>query len=168
MLSYRKSYIFITIALCSLELGCTDKNIGKVKALTSLPAFKTYLYDSSVLISSQDIPKGNPIILIYFSPTCENCQFEIRSITSHREIFNSSTILLITNESFDELKRFVKTNNIDSFANIIATKDFEYTFYAHFKPEKIPFIAVYNKNKQLTRIFDQQTDVTLLKRTIEE
>lgn len=152
----KKLIILAHFYLLATLTGCNNKNV------THLPAFNLMLTDSSTIINTGDIPRGEPTLLMYFSPDCEHChhttQEMLRKIDSLKEVH----IYLLTPMPFDELRKFSKQYNLDKYRNITVGNDYQFAFYRAFKPSSIPYIVIYDKHKKLIRVHARGATVSAM------
>ncbi len=144
-----------------LIVGCNLPSKHKnLSAIESLPNLRMITIDSSTRILPDDIPKGCPVILIYFDPDCEHCQKVTDDLILHMSELGHAKIYMVTNNpSHEALEQFYQKNRLDKSQNIIIAEDYKYSFYRLFKPSAVPYIAIYNAKKSLVKIYQGETDV---------
>lgn len=163
-----KKYIFYILALAFVT-NCESVNKNKKYiSILRLPTFKILLADSLTCLSSESITCGNKLIFIYFSPTCEHCQKEMQAIIANRKKLNKVKIFMVTNDPFSDLKTFYEKYHLQNEPNIFAGKDYEYSFYKQFLPSAVPYIAIYNGNKYLIKVYKEETSVNSLITSIQQ
>jgi len=119
----------------------------------SLPAFNILLPDSSTLFNTANIPKGTPLVLMYFLPNCPYSQGEMKNIINNISNFRNIRFFICTSQPLEQLKGFYTYFNLDKYPNITAGVDFKHFVPDYFKPMAVPFTMIYNKNQQLTKAF---------------
>jgi hypothetical protein len=55
--------------------------------------------------------------------------------------------------------KFCQLYNLTSIKNITVAKDKMFTFYKAFLPAGVPYIAIYNSKKELSRIYQGHTNI---------
>lgn len=140
----------------------------KTMRIESLPFFRISSEDSSVSLCTDQIYKGSPLVFIYFSTDCEHCQKQLKVITESFDKLGKARFFFITNDSFDELKTFCKTNSLKTSGRLFIGKDYDYSFYRRFLPPSVPFIAVYNRQKRLVRIYREGVGIQSLISSVQE
>jgi thiol-disulfide isomerase/thioredoxin len=107
-----------------------------------------------------NLPMGEPIIIIYFSPDCEDCQQFTKELLNRIKEFNNASIAMITNMSIDKVKHFVNEFHLDTYSNIFTGTEGNSFFVGnYYKIGKLPFIALFNKNGDLIKIYDKEISI---------
>lgn len=141
----RKSGLLIIILLILSACLRLDAQSGKV------PPFRMIL-PSGKVFKAENLPYGKPIIIIYFSPDCDDCQKVIRELMSKIDDYLSASIAMITYLPLESLSNFVIKNNLGKFSNIYAGTEGNYLFVKNYYDiVHFPFIALYNKNGDLIK-----------------
>jgi thiol-disulfide isomerase/thioredoxin len=128
----------------------------------TLPAFNLLLVDSTTTFNTKDIPSGKPTVLLYFSPDCEHCQHETEEILKNMDSLRNVHFIFITALPFDKMKNFYFYYKLGNYKNITLGKDQDYFFSRHFGSQYVPYLAIYNRNKKLVKVFDGGTKVSNL------
>jgi hypothetical protein len=124
-----------------------------------VPPFRMISTDGKVF-RAEDLPLGKPIVIIYFSPDCEECQQFIKELLVRIKELNGASIAMITYLSMDKVKQFVSENKLDKYSNIFTgTEEGSYFVSKYYKIGKLPFIALYNKNGDLIKIYDKEISI---------
>jgi thiol-disulfide isomerase/thioredoxin len=124
-----------------------------------VPPFQMIQVNGKVFLAG-NLPIGEPIVLIYFSPDCEDCQQMTKEILNRIKEFNNASIAMITNLSIDKVKHFVNEFHLDNYANIFTGTEGNSFFVGnYYKVGKLPFIALYNKNGDLIKIYDKEISI---------
>ena len=159
-------YIITLLLLGGCQHGYTNK---KLSAIKSIPSFKMLSVDSSLCISSENIPEGYPTIFMYFDPECEHCQLETERIMHHFDSFRHVKIFMITaNESRSIIKQFQSYYHIDVATNFFVGQDYQYSFYRAYMAPSVPYIAIYDSHRKLKRVYQGETNVRSLIAAIQE
>ena len=146
----------ILVLLCSSLLGCNRSFRPTVKTGFEgepLPEFKLLLPDSNTVINTADIPKGSPIVLVYFSPNCPYSQAEMTNIINDISNLKGVRFCILTSWPFSQLKGFYAYYQLHKYQNIVVGEDFNNYFSGHFKPIGVPFTMIYNREKKLSNAF---------------
>lgn len=122
----------------------------------TIPSFKVYTTDS-ILFTKENLPKGKPIILIYFSPDCAHCQNEAQEIKKNMNIFKNAFFLWVSFRPLHEIKNFGKKYKLSKYKNVQFVNDPKYFLPSFYKVEFTPFIAVYNVHGFFTKEFRHGT-----------
>lgn len=146
----------LLICAVIIATGC-GKNAPK-----DLPDFKVLLLDSATVINTKDIPAGHPIVLMYFSPDCDHCHKETMELLKNMNAFKDVQIYYISPSGVTPVKAFYEKYKLEQYKNITMAVDYHMAFYQLFKPNDIPYQAVYNGSKKLVKTFDGGTKVATL------
>ncbi|WP_394346385.1 thioredoxin fold domain-containing protein [Dinghuibacter silviterrae] len=117
-------------------------------------------------MSSRNIPNGEPVMIIYFSPDCDHCQQLTDSLLANVRSFATTRIYFITIDPFDRLRVFNSHYHIFKYPNIVLGRDYEYSFVNELKPTGTPWVFIYNSHKDLKAIYPSITNVHNLINTI--
>ena len=120
----------------------------KQAAKKPIPAIRLLLLDSSE-IDTNDIPKGKPSILIFFSPDCDHCQRETKSIVENIDSLRNVNLFFITVDPFDRMKFFNEAYKLSQYKNVVVARDYAFSFPYYFKGAQPPFNAIYNSQNRL-------------------
>ena len=136
-------------------LGCRFKD----KNSKTLPIFNLLLIDSTTIFNTTQIPEGNPIIFIYFSPDCENCQQETENLLSQLSDFKKTQFYFFTYDPMNRLRNFYYRYNFSKYSNITVGRDYNFSFPRYYQVNTTPYMAIYDRHKQLFAIFDGVPEV---------
>lgn len=104
---------------------------------------------------ARNLPFEKAIVIIYFSPECDDCQKLTKELLNRIKELNKASIAMITNLSLDKVKQFVTEYNLDKYPNIIiGTEGNSFFVGNYYKVGKLPFMVLYNKNGDLIKIYD--------------
>lgn len=125
-----------------------------------IPAFKMTLSTRKIFDTEKDLPKGKPVVLIYFDPDCDHCQKLMNELFPKMVNLKKAQIILVTYKPVEELAVFEKKYNIASYGNIKAGTE-GYIFYLrnYYKIMLMPFTALYDKNGNLNYVYKKETYV---------
>ncbi len=131
----------------------TFSQAGKV------PPFKIILADGR-LFKAQDLPVGKPIIIIYFSPDCEECQKFTEAMLSRMDDFWKASIAMITYLPVTNVAQYVSKNKLNIYPNIfVGTEGSSFIVRYYFNIKRFPFVALYNENGDLIKIWDKEENI---------
>jgi hypothetical protein len=139
--------------------------VGEV-ASQPIPQFKMYLSDKTIF-SAAELPKAKPVILIYFDPDCDHCQILMKEVFKRINQFKSAEIVMVTFKSITELAAFEIKYNTHNYTNIkVGTEGNLFYLRNYYQLIKMPFTALYDKNKNLSYYYRQDTSVDDLLRRL--
>lgn len=158
--NYLIFFICIPLLLFSLP---SDAQSGKV------PPFRM-VQKNGKIFRAQDLPLGKPIIIIYFSPECHDCQALTDKITSRIKDFKGASIAMITYLSLESVSQYADKNKLDKYPNIyIGTEGNSIFVLNYYNITDFPFIALYTKNGDLIkRYYNKEVDVDDLIRRLND
>ncbi len=155
--------IIFTLAGC---FGAEPKETGlEGKAM---PDFNLLLPDSITWIHTRDIPAGKSVALFYFSPFCPYCRDQTKEITEDMEKLKHIQFYFITSLSLQDLKAFRKEYNLDKYPNIVTAVDTARAVSDYFEIAGVPYMAIYNRNKQLNKTYEGKIYSSQIKKAAEE
>lgn len=118
-----------------------------------MPDIKLFLPDSSSYIYLRSVPRDKPFVLFYFGPYCPYCQNQMKEIIRNIDKLKNINFYLITPYSYSDMMKFYGDFKIKEYKNIITGVDSESAFAQYFRPQKIPYLAIYNRKGRLNFAF---------------
>lgn len=118
------------------------------------PPVKLLLTDSLTYFTKADIPKKSAVMIMVFNPECSHCQHETEEIIKHIDEFKDVQIVMVTMMSMADLRTFKEKYKLDQYPNIVATKDPNFFLATFYMLHNLPFLAFYNKKKELISVFE--------------
>jgi thiol-disulfide isomerase/thioredoxin len=126
-----------------------------------IPPFQI-IQSNGRVFKAENLPFGKPIVIIYFSPDCEDCQQFTKELLNRINEFNNASIAMITYLSLNTVKQFVSDYHLDKYSNIyIGTEGNSYFVGNYYKVAKLPFLALYNKNGDLIKVYNYNKEENL-------
>lgn len=111
-----------------------------------LPPFQMMLHDGKVF-RAQNLPLGKHIIIVYFSPECEECHEFTEAMKERIEDLQSASIAMITYMPVEKVKTYVAENRLYIYPNIFTGTEGNSLFMAnYFNIKLFPFVALFDKN----------------------
>jgi thioredoxin-related protein len=121
-----------------------------------VPPFRMIQSDNKIF-KAENLPFEKPIIIIYFSPDCDDCQQLTKDILSHMGDLKNVSIAMITYLGVDLVTHFVERNNLKKFSNIyVGTEGNSLFLKTYYNIEHFPFLALYNKNGDLIKKYSSK------------
>lgn len=104
------------------------------------------------IFKAEDLPFGKAIMIIYFSPDCEDCQRLTHELISRIDEFRDASIALITYQSVENVESYAAKNNLVRFSNIYAGTEGSTLFVRNFyNIMSFPFLALYTSRGDLVK-----------------
>src|SRR5687768_10747028 len=151
-----KRFVFLVLALtaCFLSIAQTDSaQSAPYKRFPNVPPFKLLLTDSSTYFTKDELAKKKATLLMLFSPDCEHCKHETEEIIKNIDALKKVQIVMSTTLPFDKMLDYYKKYDLKRFDNIIVGKDVSYFLPVFYNIHNLPFLAFYNKKKELISVF---------------
>lgn len=146
------------IPLAMLSVFCLSLNaqteLPPYKKVPYFPPIKILLADSSTLYQKDDLPKKTPVMMLYFNPECDHCQMQIEEIVNHIDRFKNIHIVMATSQHFNKMKIFIERYRLADHKNIVMGFDPGFFLMHFYQVRSMPFLAFYNKWKELISAFD--------------
>jgi len=143
---------------------------GRVKPVKSgfegkpMPVIDLLSIDSSTHYSTKDISEGKPTLLFAFETWCPYCKAQTQSLISNPDVFKDVNIYMVCNSQFSQFRKFYNDYKLSKYSNIKIGIDYNHTFANYFKSADVPYMAVYDKNKNLKEIRIGKTSITTIKK----
>jgi thiol-disulfide isomerase/thioredoxin len=156
----------ILILLVTFLNGCYSKRPKVITGLEGkpMPAIESLCADSITHLNTQNIPYGKPTLLISFEPWCPFCKAQTKSILANIKSLENLNIYMFCHGRFNDFKKFYDDYNLKDYPTIKAGIDIRYQMVGYFKSTNIPYLAIYNKNKLLSEVFEGKTSVVKIRR----
>jgi len=146
--------IIITGLVLFLVTGIVIKaNKSKVAKdrINTLPVFSLAALNDSIFCSGQI--KEGPVLVLFFHPECEHCQYQIASLLKNKADMSGVHILMISNAEKEEIRKFMSEINLSNYPGLIVLVDKNHNFRDWFGTELVPATFIYNNKKKLVRYF---------------
>lgn len=145
-----KQYIRVLLLVIFFQI------LAWTRLYAQLPDFRIGRIDSTYF-SLKNIIQEKPVLFMYFSPSCDNCEEMTKEIIRHIKELSHVQIVMITNESLNEIKEYYVRFNMQNYKNIIiGTEGYTGRFAAKFQFDSLPFLVFYNRKKELMIQYSKQ------------
>jgi len=147
------SIVILAIVFLLLLCGIYFRKIKAEQAadrIEILPGF-TLPTMNGELFNSGNITSG-PILITYFHPECEHCQYEISSILSSKLPEEDLNIILISNADPNQVELFVRQFDFKNDPRLWILYDSSQVFSRIFGTEIIPSNYIYDSDRHLVKI----------------
>jgi thiol-disulfide isomerase/thioredoxin len=142
------SFLIVTqISSCSQQKSTIVTGLEGKK----MPSFNLLLMDSVTHLNTTNIAQGTPTVLFYFSPYCPYCKAQAKDIIKNINSVSNIRFYLLSNFPFPDVKKYYSA--LKKYSNITVTQDLDNFFGDYFHTPGVPFIAIYDKNKNLKKAF---------------
>jgi hypothetical protein len=162
MLSRFWLLILISFSLLFLSNAETKAQSGK------LPPF-CIMQPNGKYFRAQNLPFEKPIIIIYFSPDCEDCLSFLDKFFIRIKDFNKASLVMITYLPMEEVKKFVVRYKTGNYKNIIVgTEGSTFFIKDYYKIMDLPFAALYDKNGNIQSSYQKNIPMNELARKLQK
>ena len=153
------SVLFVLIAFSQ-----NDSIQPPYKRFPNFPPVKLLLPDSSSYFTKQDLNKKSPVMLMVFIPHCELCQHETEELIRNIDKFVEKDIQVVmaTSMLFDSMMAFRERYQLVKYKNIIVAQDPNFFLPSYYSLHNLPFLAFYNKKKELISVFEGSLPMTAI------
>jgi hypothetical protein len=131
------------------------------KKYPTLPAFNILEMDSTTIFNTFNIPKGHYVALMAFDPDCHHCKDFTRKLTAEMDSLKNINFYLCTPvHDISAIKKFYDDFHLGDFKNIkVVGRDYEFFYHDFYKVKFVPDIALYDKDKNLIKLFEANATV---------
>ncbi|MEP6684565.1 MAG: hypothetical protein ABJA35_14945 [Parafilimonas sp.] len=141
-----KNCIIIFIALFS----CT--HVFAQSTNKGLAPFKIRLVNGEGYTYNQ-LKQNEPVILIYFSPTCDHCKTFTEAMLKRINKLQDRQIVMISYEDIKEVKAFDDAYKLSNHQNIkIGSEGYTFVVQKYYNIQHFPFVAEFGKDGKLKKI----------------
>ncbi len=117
--------------------------------------------------SNKNLEQNKATIFIYFNSECDYCQHEAENIAENLHLFKEVQILFVSAEPIITIKAFAENYNLNKSNSVKFLYDNTDTFATKFDANSIPYILIYNVNKELVKKQKGQLKTTAILKTLE-
>ena len=158
----KKWLLAIVPVLLVLLVDAQSDTAYPYKRFPTVPPFSLLQADSSLITKAQ--LKKAPVLVMYFSPSCDHCQRQVREMLTRIDDFKHVQFVLATYQPFDEMTAFIKEYKLEEHSNIKVGRDTKFFLPTFFHIQSLPFLALYDKKGNLVTTYQGNVGVdTLLK-----
>lgn len=153
----KKTAFFLIGLLLAVSLVAQD-NTPPFKKHPTVPPFTLEHHDGKKITKDQ-LKKGAPVLIMFFSPQCDHCQKQTRDLVSNMNKLKNTQIVLASYQPLAELKAFASDYKLNPHANIFIGRDAMFFLPPFFKIGALPFLATYDKNGALVNVHEGNVTV---------
>ena len=133
----RQAFIFLALFFCVM--------ISSQVRSQQVPPFKMTLSNNKIF-NAAELPKGKPLVLIYFDPDCDHCKKLMTGLFKNINSFKKTEIVLITFKPVADLISFEKIYSTNKHPNIkVGTEGRAFYLKNYYNLVKMPFTVLYDK-----------------------
>jgi len=152
-----------TLCIILLLFSIQNLKAQKTDVPTGIPHYKLLKQDSTY-ITQDNLKKGMPTMIIYFSPDCTHCQkltYEFqdefaKEAKAHSNTLKHVQIVMATWSQLKAIQVFYRDFGLEKYPNItVGTEGNTMTLGRIYSVATTPFIAIYSKDGKLAKVFDK-------------
>ena len=159
----KKLLATLLIAAVVFFIGFLGYKIYRIKAkketlagaIVSLPSFSFYKLDNTPFTDDSLANDDRRLIIMFFSPDCEHCQYTAKSYVQHKQQLESGKILMVTVADSLSTAKFYADYGLNALPNIVMLRDPKMTFPRTFGVGMIPTFLVYRNRKLINKIIGE-------------
>lgn len=144
--------LFALIVVFSKSFG-QPQDANGLNKIQDVPAFTIVVAPDSTTFTNEELPKGKPMVLIFFNPDCEHCQKETKELLAYKEELKNIPIVMVSALSYRLVKEFYTEYNLASMPNVKMGQDINYVLGTKYHPTRYPAIFVYDAKGKLSKVF---------------
>ena len=124
-----------------------------------LPEVEILLPDSTTRYRVSETKGKRPVVLLFFSTTCDHCQSFAREMLKNQEKLKEFDLFMASTESLSLIKKFRNEYSLFELKNLVIGKDVFSAGIRTFHFESYPFSSIYNKQHKFIRSFEREFTV---------
>jgi thioredoxin-related protein len=118
-----------------------------------VPTFRLINIADSSIFTKDNLKKKKATIIMMFSPDCEHCQEETKTLTANIHLFKKAQIIMVSPLDFNYMRQFYNDYKIADYPNITMGRDPNYFLGTFFNVHSFPSFFLYNKKGKLVNKF---------------
>ncbi|HEX8461730.1 MAG TPA: TlpA disulfide reductase family protein [Segetibacter sp.] len=133
------------------------------KTISDLPDFTlTTALDNEPFRSTIFKNSNDTILINFFSPTCEHCQYMASSFIKNKEQLQNVKIVMVTIDDSISVAKFKKDYQLNIMPNVLLLRDTKFQFEKIFGTSVVPSFFLYVNGKLKKRIIGETKIENLL------
>lgn len=150
-----KSVSTIWVIILFAVINTSAQNPAK-----TIPSFSFKRLDNKEF-TNKDIQAGKLIFFVFFDTHCDHCERAIQYISQHYNEFKKTAFYLITLDSVEKIKPFMKKygDSLKDQKNALILQDTRNEFIQKFGPRKYPSLFLYSVKKELIMYDDNEENL---------
>lgn len=139
--------------LATIVLAQQDTTADLANNIQHLPKFSVIKAPDSTRFDETMLPKGKPVVLMFFSPDCDHCQKQVKAFMAYKEEMKDIPILLLSPLSYAIIHDFYQAYGLANFPNFTAASDAVYRLGKLYQLKTFPSIFVYDAAGNLAKAY---------------
>jgi hypothetical protein len=146
--------VFSLLVFVQIGFAQGDSTKAPYLRFPNFPPVKLLMPDSASFFTKDNLSKKSAVMLMLFNPQCEHCQHETEEIIKTIDQFKGIQIVMATSMLFDSMMTFREKYKLAAYKNITVAQDTHYFLPSYYMIRNLPFLAFYNKKKELISVFE--------------
>ena len=156
-----KKWIFFFACFISVISVSAQSDTPAYKRFPTIPPLQLLTVDSSSF-TKDNLKKHQPLIIMYFSPSCDHCKHQWEDMTKNWNDLKKYQILMVTYQPFEEMLDFYKNEHIVQYANVQLARDTKFVLPPFYRIQSLPYMALYDKKGNLITTFEGNVKIDKL------
>jgi thiol-disulfide isomerase/thioredoxin len=131
--------------------GRLKKENVAAERIKHLPEFSLTDINSNSFTTAEI--KEGPLLIVYFHPECEHCQYEISELFRSSLLESDIKLMLVSNAPRDSIGCFLENYSLKKTTGIWTLVDTAFVFNDIFGMQVVPSVFLYNRNLDLINAF---------------
>lgn len=133
------------------------------KTISNLPDFTFTTLNNHPFHSTIFQNTNDTILVNFFSPTCEHCQYMASSFIKNKEQLQNVKIVMVTIADSISVAGFKKDYHLNILPNVLLLRDTQYQFEKIFGTSVVPSFFLYVNGKLVKKIIGETKIENLLR-----
>jgi thioredoxin-related protein len=155
--------LFIGLVCWGTSLSQKDSRAAYLRFPT-IPPIDLVQLDNTHL-TKEGLLKDKKTLIMFFSPTCEHCQHQMRDMLDSSDLLKDVEIVLATYQPVNEIQEFFQKYELAKYKNIKIGRDEKFMLPPYFRMKNLPYLALYHHTGDLLTTFDGNVSVEKLVKT---
>ena len=158
-------FVVLATVICSTIFAQND---APYKSHPFFPPVKLLMADSSTWYTKADLPKKKPVMVMVFNPLCDHCQEVTEDLVKNMDLFKDIHIVMVTSFNYDSLRSFREKYKLNAHENIVVGYDPTFFLNTFYQLTNLPFLAFYNRWKELISVHEGSMPVGSIIKVFEQ
>lgn len=159
---------FLLSILVFLGYKITSKLSHKQKVEECTKVVPNFSFNTTkdIIYTQKDLP-NKPVVFVYFNSDCDFCKSEATKIEKHLIDFKDTQLVFVSFEEKETIEKFATAYKLNNKENVLFLEDKKGVFSKLFDVNSIPYIVIYNKDKELLKKFKGATKIDAILKVLE-
>jgi len=146
----------LSLAICLVSLINLQAQTVQKPTKKGIPPFNIQLVNGQHFKSS-DLRKDQPLMLIYFDPTCDHCHLFINELLKKINLFKDVQIVMITYVPLDQVKSYLAGSELIKQPGIkVGTEGTTFVVRYYYDIVQFPYVALHKKDGPLISWYESK------------